>query len=208
MPSYSQFSNPKLLNPLGLCSKIESLVRKFGWGQKGDRRKIHWVKWDTLCHSKSNDGMGFKNLARFNDALLSRQVWRLLHHKISLFYWVLKSKFFPNCSIMEGIDSTLASYVWLSILKGRDVLLKEAKWRVGLWGLHQYVAWCLVTTFWPSTNLITSCCRFWRYKGIWTNWPGFKEPGWQSFTWFIQPSRGKFEKEHSLERCFGWITWI
>ena len=27
--------------PLGLCHDIESLIRKFWWGQRGERRKIH-----------------------------------------------------------------------------------------------------------------------------------------------------------------------
>ena len=30
--------------PLGLCYDIESLIKKFWWGQRGDRRKIHWLK--------------------------------------------------------------------------------------------------------------------------------------------------------------------
>ena len=34
--------------PLGLCLEIKSLIRRFWWGQKGERRKVHWVKWDTL----------------------------------------------------------------------------------------------------------------------------------------------------------------
>ena len=38
IPSYTM-SCFKL--PLGLCLEIESLVRKFWWGQKGDMRKIH-----------------------------------------------------------------------------------------------------------------------------------------------------------------------
>ena len=75
--------------------------------------------------------MDFKDLAIFNDALLTKQAWRLLHHKDSLFYRVFKSKFFPNCSIMEATNSSAGSYAWQSILKGRDVLLKGAKWRVG-----------------------------------------------------------------------------
>ena len=75
--------------------------------------------------------MGFKDLALFNDALLAKQAWRLLQNKNSLFYRVFKSKFFSDCSILEASNSYLGSYAWHSILKGRDVLLKGARWRVG-----------------------------------------------------------------------------
>ena len=128
IPSYTM-SCFKL--PLGLCLEIESLIRKFWWGQKGDRRKIHWVKWETLCLPKFEGGMGFKDLALFNDALLVKQAWRLLHKQNSLFYKVFKSKFFPDCLILEASNSHSGSYAWQSILKGRDVLLKGARWRVG-----------------------------------------------------------------------------
>ena len=30
--------------PLGLCNDIESLIRKFWWRQRAERRKIHWMK--------------------------------------------------------------------------------------------------------------------------------------------------------------------
>ena len=31
--------------PLALCHEIEVLIRKFWWGERGNQRKIHWVKW-------------------------------------------------------------------------------------------------------------------------------------------------------------------
>ena len=49
--------------------------------------------------------MGFKDLVLFNDALLAKQAWRLLQNKNSLFYRVVKSKFFPHCLLMEAVDT-------------------------------------------------------------------------------------------------------
>ena len=76
-------------------------------------------------------GMGFWDLAKFNDILLVEQAWRLMHNEKSLFYWVFKARLFPNCSILEAKNSKSGSYAWKSILKGWEVIKKGAKWSVG-----------------------------------------------------------------------------
>ena len=116
---------------LGLCHEIESMVKKFWWGQRGDKRKIHWLKWEELTKSKTEGGMGFRDLALFNDSLLAKHAWRLLQNSDSLFYKFFKARFFPNCSIMEAKYSSTGSYAWRSILHGRDVLLRGCRWMVG-----------------------------------------------------------------------------
>ena len=83
--------------------------------------------------SKLVHGMDFRDIQNFNNALLGKQVWRLLHHKDSLLYKVLSAKYFPNGSIMEASVHLRSSFAWRSILKARarDVISHSAVWRVG-----------------------------------------------------------------------------
>ena len=117
--------------PLGLCNEIEVMVIKFWWGQQGEKRKIHWLKWDEMTKTKKEGGMGFRDLALHSDSLLAKQAGRLLEDQNSLFYKVFKPRFFPNCTIMEAPESSRGSYAWKSILQGRDVIKRGACWRIG-----------------------------------------------------------------------------
>ena len=85
-----------------------------------------------MCQHKDQGGMGFKDLTMFNEAMLAKLAWRLLHDDNSLFYRVFKARFFPKSSILEAKDSSSASYAWKSILKGREVITKGTLWRVGV----------------------------------------------------------------------------
>ena len=58
--------------PVGLCNEIEVMVRKFWCGQRGEKRKIHWLKWSEMTKAKSEGGMGFRDLAMHNDSLLAK----------------------------------------------------------------------------------------------------------------------------------------
>ena len=106
-------------------------LKKIIWVQCGDWRKIHWLKWDEMTKSKIVGGMGFRDLALFNDSLLAKQAWWLLKNTNSLFYKVFKTCFFPNCSILETKDSRSGSYAWKIILKGRDMILRGSRLQTG-----------------------------------------------------------------------------
>ena len=116
--------------PISLCNDIEALIRKFWWGQRGNQRKIHWTSWHSLCKPKCMGGMGFKDLQTFNDSMLAKQVWRLMGCEDTLFHRFFKAKFFPNGSILDAKAGN-GSFAWKSILKGREVISKGMRWRVG-----------------------------------------------------------------------------
>lgn len=81
--------------PTTLCHEIEIMIRKFWWSQRGTRKRNHGVKWRTLCRPKAIGGMGFRELQKFNDAMLAKQVWHLLQNQDSIFQ-ILQIKIFPT----------------------------------------------------------------------------------------------------------------
>ena len=72
--------------------------------------------------------MGFRDIQKFNNTLLAKQVWRLIHQKDILLYKVFSAKYFPNGSIMEALVPQKCSYAWWSILQAREVIEKCAIW--------------------------------------------------------------------------------
>ena len=83
-----------------------------------------------MCRPKSLGGMGFRELQKFNDAMLGKQIWRLLKNQDSLFFKFFKTKFFPHGNIFYA-KGNKGSFAWRSILKGREVIRRGLKWRIG-----------------------------------------------------------------------------
>ena len=128
IPTYSMscFKLPK-----GLIKDIEVMICKFSWSYSGDSKKIHWVKWEYLFEAKKDRGMGFKEIEKFNEALLAKQVWCMMNNLDSLCYKFFKVRFFPNCSILEANDLKVGFYAWKSILSAREEVKKWVVWRIG-----------------------------------------------------------------------------
>ena len=69
VPSYTM-SCFKL--PDTLCEELTEMVRQFWWGQVKEEKKLAWRSWEKMCPLKEKGGMGFRDLKKFNLALLAK----------------------------------------------------------------------------------------------------------------------------------------
>jgi hypothetical protein len=66
--------------------------------------------------------MSFRDIKKFNLAMLGKQGWHLMSNPSSLCARVLKGKYYPNGEFMTTNKNKHASHTWRAILKGRSVL--------------------------------------------------------------------------------------
>lgn len=127
------------LLPGYLVRSIEMAIRRFWWGS-GPKRKLAWLPWSTLCQSKENGGMGFRDLQSFNLALLAKQEWRLVTCPDSLMSHLFQARYYPNSSFLEASLGSRPSATWRSILRARRFLSQGLRVRIGhgyyteIWG--------------------------------------------------------------------------
>lgn len=124
------FAMACFLLPKNLCDKLDTLTRSFWWKGNPDDRKICWVSWDNLGKSKNQGGLGFRNHRAFNEAMLARQSWRLLMNRDAYWARFIKGIYFPNTSFLKAARGGKASWAWMSLLHGRNLLLKGLRWQV------------------------------------------------------------------------------
>jgi hypothetical protein len=117
--------------PLGLCDDLTRIIRDFWWGEEQGKRKTHWIAWDIMLKPKIQGGMGFKDMRMYNQALLARQLWRLIQKPESLCAQILRAKYYPNGNIIDTVFTGNASSTWRAIEYGLELVKKGVIWRIG-----------------------------------------------------------------------------
>ncbi|KAL1100989.1 hypothetical protein V6Z11_D05G267000 [Gossypium hirsutum] len=110
------------LIPKSLCVDMEKVLNRFWWSNGGNRRGLHWSCWSELCKAKERGGLNFRDMGKFNIALLAKQGWRLVVNPESLLARIYKAKYYPRSTFWEARLGTNPSYNWKSIYAARGLL--------------------------------------------------------------------------------------
>ena len=88
-----------------MCNQISAMIPKYWWSNQDKEKCTHCVSWEKLVASKSDGGLGFRDLYSFNMAVLAKQGWRLIENQESLCARILKAKYYPNTDFFTSQSS-------------------------------------------------------------------------------------------------------
>ncbi|KAJ9681633.1 hypothetical protein PVL29_017839 [Vitis rotundifolia] len=73
--------------------RLEKIQRDFLWGGGAIVEKPHLVRWNLVCMEKRKGGLGVRNLALMNRALLSKWNWHFANDKEAFWKKVISQKY-------------------------------------------------------------------------------------------------------------------
>jgi len=117
--------------PKSIIKNLTSAMMEYWWSTFQSPHKIHWISHAKMIIPKSAGGFSFRDLELFNQALLAKQSWRLLHEPNCLFSRFFKSRYYRNSSFLQSKLGSRPSYGWRSIIFGRNLLFKGLKHVIG-----------------------------------------------------------------------------
>ncbi|KAH9671011.1 putative reverse transcriptase/RNA-dependent DNA polymerase [Citrus sinensis] len=117
--------------PMSICIDIQQAIVRFWWNSNMEKKGIHWAKWERLSQAKRRGGLGFRDFASFNQALVAKQSWRIIRFLESLVAKVLQARYFKDNQFLTAKFGSKPSFIWRSILWGRQVIHKGIRWRIG-----------------------------------------------------------------------------
>ncbi|XP_073041839.1 uncharacterized mitochondrial protein AtMg00310-like [Primulina eburnea] len=117
--------------PKSVCEEIERESSNFWWGVDAGKKRMHWKSWAALCKPKCMGGLGFRQLETFNQALLAKQIWRIISEPESLVARVLKGRYFRHQDIMEADLGSNPSSIWRALMWSMPLLAEGLCWKVG-----------------------------------------------------------------------------
>ena len=122
-----------------VVSNVQSILAKFLWSGSSSGRCIHKVAWKDCCYLKNEGGIGIINIAKWNEAAILFQIWRIINKVDSLWiHWLyafeLKRKGFWTMKIPYH-----CSWTWRRILNLREKAARFIRYSPGL--DSQFLLW-------------------------------------------------------------------
>jgi hypothetical protein len=93
-------------------------------------KKIHLVKWYSVCSPKSQGGLGVLNLEIMNDALMTKWLWNI-ENSNGLWQKIINENYIKGKPLISVRKRHNDSHFWKKVLDLRQVFYNHCRMIVG-----------------------------------------------------------------------------
>ena len=119
--------------PRAVSKRLEKIQREFLCGGATLERRLHTVRWETVCTNRDNGGLRVRRPSNLNRALLGKWIWRFAIESeapwrafINLKYEIEASAWF-----LKGVRGSYGVSMWKEIFKEAPQLKVNSSFKVG-----------------------------------------------------------------------------
>lgn len=113
LPSIPIYATQTAKLPQAVLYDLDKHTRRCIWGSNDTRRGIHLVQWPTYCKLKDCGGLGLKQSAKMNQALLTKLAWRFINEPNSVWSRLLRAKYGSGREWVQCFQpKARASHIW------------------------------------------------------------------------------------------------
>lgn len=118
--SIQVYWSTSLMLPAAVVKKIEGIMAAFLWSGVSLHSKSAKVAWQSLCFPINEGGLGIKRLSVWNQAAITKLIWRLLSKPSSIWSAWVSSNLLRGRSFWQINIPINPSWSWRKILQTRE----------------------------------------------------------------------------------------
>uniref|UniRef100_A0A803QC53 Reverse transcriptase domain-containing protein n=1 Tax=Cannabis sativa TaxID=3483 RepID=A0A803QC53_CANSA len=111
--------------PTKLLKDIEAVCRSFLWKDTHECSGPGLVAWENICQTKSEGGLGFRNIRNWNVAAMRRYVWDIASKKDCLFVKWIHNVYLKNVSWWDYEPPSDCCWSWRKIVGVKNKLKQK-----------------------------------------------------------------------------------
>lgn len=106
--------------------KLDKHRRRFFWQGCNKKKRYYLVKWNRICRSKENGGLGIKDLRKQNISLMVKWWWKL-ETQNGVWQDIVRARYLRNRTVAEVGPRFSDSPCWKALLKVKEIYMVGRK---------------------------------------------------------------------------------
>uniref|UniRef100_A0A803QGH1 Reverse transcriptase domain-containing protein n=1 Tax=Cannabis sativa TaxID=3483 RepID=A0A803QGH1_CANSA len=111
-----------LILPKKVIKEIESICRSFLWSGRSNMNGPGNIAWEHLCKSKKAGGIGFQDIAKWNQAAVAKHVWVIASKKNNLWVKWVHSVYIEEDDWWGYEAPSHSSWYWRRVVYTKDLV--------------------------------------------------------------------------------------